>query len=215
MANYLVEERSHSSWQFPVLDKDLITSPDSPSKGKRYIIAGTGGGWSGGTINDIAIYNGATWNFHTPTEGWMVYIKDEDKIYRFNGSNWVAYKTGIIGITIDGGEDVIATGYKGFIRVPWDCTITKVTLLGDKVGSIIIDIWKCSFSNYDGGSTHPVNADSITASAPPTISSATKSEDSTLVGWTKSISAGEIIAFNVDSCSTIENVVLELEVTKV
>lgn len=215
MANYKVNIRSKEAWQRQVEDKDLTTSP-AGTKGKRYIIAGIGGGWSGGTINDIAVYDGASYIFYTPAEGWMVYVKDEDKIYRYTGSAWVAYKTANIGIDIDGGGSVISSGYKGFIRVTKACEIKKVTLLGDKAsGSVVVDIWKCSYANYDGGVTHPVNADSITSAAPPTITSASKSEDSTLNGWTKSIAAGEILGFNVDSCSTFEKVILELEVTKV
>ena len=125
----------------------------------------------------------------------------------------VANKT-TIGITIDAQSSVIDTGYKGFIRIPYACTITKVSLLGNKSGSIVIDIWKCSYANYDAGATHPVDGDSITASAPPTITTTTKSEDSTLTAWTTSITAGDIIAFNVDSCTDIEKVTLILEVTK-
>lgn len=88
MADYLVDIRSKFAWQQPVEDKDLITSP-AASKGDRYIIAGIGSNWSGGTINDIAQYNGSTWDFYTPSEGWMCWVKDENIYYRFNGSNWV------------------------------------------------------------------------------------------------------------------------------
>ena len=117
-------------------------------------------------------------------------------------------------MTLNGFGEVIDTGVKGYIRVPYACTITKASLLSDISGSIIIDVWKCSWAEFDAGSTHPVDGDSITASAPPTISSASKSEDSVLSGWTTSITAGDILAFNVDSCTTITRVVLELEVTK-
>ncbi len=113
------------------------------------------------------------------------------------------------GITIDGGGGVIETGIKGYIRIPYACTITKVTLLSDQSGSIVIDIWKDSYVNYP-----PTNADSITASTPPTLSSATKSEDSTLTAWTTSISAGDCIGFNVDSITIIEKVTLIVEITK-
>jgi len=82
-------------------------------------------------------------------------------------------------------------------------------VLADQTGSIVVDIWKDSYANFP-----PTDADSITASAPPTISSAQKSQDSTLTGWTTSISAGDILAFNVDSCSTIARVTLSLKVEK-
>jgi len=110
---------------------------------------------------------------------------------------------------IDGGGSAITTGEKGHLRIPFACEIERVTLLADQSGSIVIDIWKDTYANFP-----PTDADSITASAPPTISSAQKSEDSTLTGWTKTISAGDILAFNVDSCSTITRVTLALKVKK-
>jgi len=60
----------------------------------------------------------------------------------------------------------------------------------------------------------PADIDSITASAPPTISAAQKSQDSTLTGWTTAIAAGDILAFNVDSCATITRVTISIRVTK-
>ena len=119
-----------------------------------------------------------------------------------------------LGLTIDGSGIELTTGYKGFIRVPYACTITKATLLGDISGDIVIDLWKCSYADYDAGVTHPVDGDSITSASSPTLSSATKSEDSTLTDWTTSITAGDIIAFNVDSITDITKATLILEVTK-
>ncbi len=43
---------------------------------------------------------------------------------------------------IDGGGEVIATGIKGHLRVPFSCIIDRVTLAADQVGSIQVDIWK-------------------------------------------------------------------------
>lgn len=60
-------------------------------------------------------------------------------------------------------------------------------------------------SNYP-----PDDADSITAAAPPTISSDVKSQDAALSGWTTSITAGDILKFNVDSCTSIRKLVLIL-----
>jgi hypothetical protein len=83
-----------------------------------------------------------------------------------------------------------------------------VTLLADQSGSIVVDIWKDTYANYP-----PVDADSITASAVPTISSAAKSQDTSISGWTVAISAGDILGFNVDSISTCTRVTLSLKVT--
>jgi hypothetical protein len=115
-----------------------------------------------------------------------------------------------IGYAINGNGNVISTGVAGpGLRVPFAGTITSVTVLADQSGSIVIDIWKDSYANYP-----PTVADSIVASAKPTLSSATKYEDTTLTGWSTSISAGDVLRFNVDSASTVQEVVIILEVTK-
>jgi hypothetical protein len=114
-----------------------------------------------------------------------------------------------ITFVIDGGGATITTGIKGDLRIPFSCTITGVTLLADQAGAIVIDIWKDTFANFP-----PTDADSITASAPPTLSNPDEeSEDTTLTGWTTSISAGDILRFNVDSVTSIQRVTLALSVT--
>lgn len=110
---------------------------------------------------------------------------------------------------VDGGGATITTGIKGDLEVPFDCTILQATLLADQSGSIVIDIWKDTYANYP-----PTVADSITASAKPTISSATKSQDSTLTGWTTTITAGQTLRFNVDSVTSLQRVTVSLKVKK-
>jgi hypothetical protein len=112
-----------------------------------------------------------------------------------------------INFIIDGGGSAITTGTKGMLIVDRACTIQQVTLLADQSGSIVVDIWKDTYANHP-----PTNADSICASAKPTISSATKSQDATLTGWTTSISAGDILRFNVDSITTIQRCTVSLKV---
>lgn len=104
---------------------------------------------------------------------------------------------------------VITTGIKGDLFIPFDCTITGVTLLVDQVGSIVVDIWKDTYANYP-----PTVADTITASAKPTITAADKSSNTTLVGWTRLITAGDTLRFKVDSCATITRCTLTLTATK-
>ncbi len=124
-------------------------------------------------------------------------------------ANFLAGQPGTLQVIILGGGSEITTGIKCDLVVPYDCTITGVTLLADQTGSIVIDIWKDTYANFP-----PSNPDSITASAPPTISSADDSQDNTLTGWTTSLTAGDILRINVDSCTTITAVTLCLTVTK-
>lgn len=115
---------------------------------------------------------------------------------------------------IDGGGSAIATGLYGYVPVPFNCYIERCELEADQTGDIVIDIWKCAYADFDAGSTHPVDGDSITASAQPTISSDNKDEDETLTGWTRELSEGDIVGFNVDSCTTITRISITLRVTK-
>lgn len=111
--------------------------------------------------------------------------------------------------TFDGGGSVLTTGAKKvYVTVPVACTIVKNRVLADVSGSIVFDIWKDTYTNFP-----PAVADTITASAKPTLSSAIKSEDSTLTGWTTAIAAGSVLEVNIDSVSTITKAILTLEVT--
>lgn len=110
---------------------------------------------------------------------------------------------------IDGGGSAITTGVKGDLTIPFGCTITEWTLLADQSGSIVVDIWVDSYANYP-----PTVADTITGSAKPTISAATKGQSSTLTGWTTTITAGQTVRFNVDSITTCQRVTLSLKVTR-
>ena len=113
-----------------------------------------------------------------------------------------------IGVTLDGGGVAITTGIKADISVPYACTIVSVVMLADQAGTIVVDIWKDTYANYP-----PINADSITAAAPPTVTSpALKSEDTTLTGWTLAIAAGDTLRFNVDSNTVVERLALVLKV---
>jgi hypothetical protein len=120
-----------------------------------------------------------------------------------------ALKAGSIGITIDGAGSAITTGVKGYLEIPFDYTITQATLTADQSGSIVVDVWKDTYANYP-----PTDLDSITASAPPTITAAVKSQDSTLTGWTLTGAKGDVLGFNVDSITTITRATLTLQVTK-
>lgn len=117
--------------------------------------------------------------------------------------------TVVIPFVIDGGGAAITTGIKGDLEIPFACTLTQNTLLADQSGSIVIDIWVDSYANFP-----PTVADTITASAKPTLSTATKSQDATLTGWTTSIAAGSILRFNVDSASTVQRVTLSITATR-
>lgn len=119
-----------------------------------------------------------------------------------------AASTRSIGLSLDGGGSAISAGVKADVYVPFSGTITAVTMLADQSGSIVVDIWKKAYASFP-----PTVADTITASAKPTITTAIKSQDTTLTSWTTSVSAGDVLRFNVDSATTITKLALSLTVT--
>jgi hypothetical protein len=112
---------------------------------------------------------------------------------------------------IDGGGSVITTGVKGYIQVPYACTVDAWRIFADASGSIVIDVWKDTYANFP-----PTDADSMPGSGKePTLSSAQKAEDTNVTDWTTDdISAGDVIGFNVDSATTVKRVTLQLFVTR-
>lgn len=135
-------------------------------------------------------------------------IGSNDEVLAFSSSGTASFVSNYraINFIIDGGGTTIGTGVAGYIQVPFDCSITEWTLLGDTTGSIVVDIWKDTYANYP-----PTDADTITASATPSVTSATKNTSSTLTGWTTAITAGDTLGFNVDSVSTFTRVTLVLK----
>lgn len=117
-----------------------------------------------------------------------------------------AAKTRAIGISIDGGGSAITTGIKGVAYIPFACTITAVTMVADQSGSAALDIKTAAYNVAPSYS-------SIVAAAPPTLSSAVASQDTTLTGWTTSISAGTFVQWTVSSASTVTQLNATLTVT--
>jgi hypothetical protein len=72
-----------------------------------------------------------------------------------------------------------------------------------------VDVWKDTYANFP-----PTVADTIAGSEKPTLSSAVKNQDRNLTSWTTSVSAGDIVAFNVDSAATVTRVNLIIYITK-
>lgn len=120
-----------------------------------------------------------------------------------------------IGITIDGGGSVVTTGQKGMIRVPYSGTITGWTILETSdtpiTGSISVDIWKDTYSNYP-----PTVSDSIFTTK-PALSSAVKNQNlaPTFVGAGATVAEGDVVAFNVEATpSNVKRVTVLLHITK-
>lgn len=85
-------------------------------------------------------------------------------------------------------------------------TLIGWRIVGDVTGSAVVDVWKIAY-----GASLPTVANTIAASAKPTLSSAKINKDDTLTGWTTSVTADDILGFKVDSASTLTTVTIELK----
>ena len=76
-----------------VLDKDLTDPPGSPPTGGRYIVASVATGDWTGHEEKIAEWSGSAWSFETPSEGWEIWVADENVWYVYDGvhpaGSWV------------------------------------------------------------------------------------------------------------------------------
>ena len=117
-----------------------------------------------------------------------------------------------INYVIDGAGAAITAGTVGFLEVPFACHVDRWTLLADQHGSVVIDIWRDAYSNYP-----PTDADSMSGTTNmPAISGTIAAQGTDLSGWgTQGIASGDILAYHVDSCSSIELCTIALKVTKV
>ena len=113
-----------------------------------------------------------------------------------------------LSITIDADDTTISTGFKAFYPPSSiSGTISSWSIMLDSVGSIEFDIW-----NSNGAA--PTSADTITASAPPSVTSAQFDSSSTLTGWSTTITANDILGFEVTSISSgISRATLTLFIT--
>jgi hypothetical protein len=112
--------------------------------------------------------------------------------------------TGSIEYIIDGGGSVITTGSKGYIEIPFACTLTSAIALANTSCSVSIDIKKCAYTSF------PTFA-SIVSSAPLAMATTQNTLDTTLTGWTTAITAGDLMEFLVSGCTGASRLTVSLK----
>ena len=115
--------------------------------------------------------------------------------------------TSPITIAWDGQGGFITTGLTRYFVAPYACTITGWSIVAEGTSpTCTIDVWKIA-----AGTSLPTVADTITATALPALSTGNVIRSSTLTGWTTSIAAGDILAFNIDAVSNALTIKINLE----
>lgn len=103
-----------------------------------------------------------------------------------------------------GSSDITSTGTKACTTAENAFTITQAQLIANAVptgANLIVDVLKVAFGSYTGFAS----ASSITAAAIPTITTMAMNPrytDSVLMGWTTSVSAGDVLCVAVNSAPT-------------
>lgn len=118
------------------------------------------------------------------------------------------FLTNSIGVTVDGAGTAISSGIKGYIAVPYACTIESCTLMADVAGTISFEFWR---TNSADASYPPTASGAIGTN---TLTADNYNVDSTLTGWTKTLAAGDVLGFNVPAtATTITRCTAQLKVT--
>jgi hypothetical protein len=150
---------------------------------------------TGGT--DFAIDStGAAHTFNLPTAN----ATNRGALSNTDWTRFDSFKTQTIGITVDGSGGVITAGQKGYVRIPYACTITSWSILTGNAGTgatVTFDILRANNAipsvSLVGGGTKPFltsNTAQIASAAP--------------AGWTSvTLAANDILGFNVESGAAV------------
>ncbi|MGC9309832.1 MAG: DUF2793 domain-containing protein, partial [Candidatus Nanoarchaeia archaeon] len=78
-------------WQESIIDRDLTSPPATPAEGDRYLVgSGATGDWSTHD-GEIAEWDGSSWVFSQPDEGFCMWVEDENVQITYNGTDWVTF----------------------------------------------------------------------------------------------------------------------------
>jgi len=136
-------------------------------------------------------YNGITYVYNSARGTWGKIVKSPDMN---------------ISYVIDGGGSVITMGEKGTIEVTQNCWIDSWTMIADQTGSANVDLWSRDYSTV-----LPTQANSVTGNIGMTISADTANQSNIISNWRMNkINAGNVITYNVQSCSTITRLAVHL-----
>jgi len=150
-----------SGQQAVIIEGAIVTTTD----GKRWVYSGSGSKTSEASYIQLA----------DVTPAWES-IPDKPTTFPPNLHTF--------GITVDGAGTVLTAGSKGFVTIPYDCTITDWFLAADQAGNVVIDVLLGGTSIVGTGN-------------PPTLSTA-QSGNAAVSGWTSvAVTAGDILEFAV------------------
>lgn len=143
-------------------------------------------------------------------------VTDDDVLYLVQGGNSKQVSLEVLRHLVPhtptavfgDGQDAasLEAGLTCFVRVPYAGTIVEWSLVANASCTCVLDVWKAA-------GALPTNANSIAASAKPGLTAAAVGGSTTLTGWTTTISAGDVLGFELESLSgTPSEITLVLKV---
>ena len=112
--------------------------------------------------------------------------------------------TRTVNYVIDSGSLPMQVGDKGKLTIDVTGVIENIRVLSDQTGDIVFELSKCTFADYP-------NFTSITNGARVQLTNSDKYFDDVLNNWTSTITAGEILRFNVISVNNIRRLLISLK----
>ena len=112
--------------------------------------------------------------------------------------------TRTVNYVIDSGSLPMQVGDKGKLTIDVGGVIENVRVLSDQTGDIVFDISKTTFANYPA-------FNSITSAQRVQLINKDKYFDDVLNNWTTTITAGDILRFDVISVNNIRRLLISLK----
>jgi hypothetical protein len=110
--------------------------------------------------------------------------------------------------SFESGASALSGSHTACVPTYFAGTIQSVELIGDVSGSATVDVLTVAHTSWTGRAS----TSSITAAAIPALSSAARFTDSTLTGWTTSLTAGTDVCFALTSPTTVAGVAVAVKV---
>lgn len=158
---------------FTVVNRTELSPPGSPDDNAFYLLPDTGtltGDWSAFANKSLAVYQEGSWTEITPEHGWFVYILNEKRRLRFDGTDWTEPGALLDGGTVAASSGVIAVKAAGRYQLTASDSITGVIGLFDGESCQITAPATGSATLVDGGSPATGQAFAL-SSADKTITS--------------------------------------------
>jgi len=164
--------------------------------------------FTGGAVTGTGILKVTSGELGLDTNVYLADAPSDGKAYGRMNASWTQVLTsanidGDIGAGWSAITGVVLPNDTKYVPIPYSGLITGYMIVASPAGSAVIDIWKAT-------GALPTVANTITASAKPTIVSSAYLSSTTLTGWTTSFSKGDVFGFNVDSSSTCTKLEIHL-----